>query len=180
MQKIVCIDHGHMAYNQYGVLDPGATGISSTEADIAYSVAEKLAEKLEENGYEAHIADSTDSLTARAHFANGIGADIFVSIHCNAAENHSAGGYEVWNTYGKNKSDTLADKIDEAMESIGLYNRGVKENNWTVIYETSMPSVLIELAFITNPEEERILINEQDKFVDAIFAGIEAYFTQEG
>ena len=94
--------------------------------------------------------------------ANASGADYFISIHCNAASSSAAHGTETY-IY---KADSQAKKLAEAIQAaaaaeLGTADRGVKTADFYVLRKTAMPALLIELAFVSNPEEEGLL-SDQD------------------
>ena len=163
----ICIDPGH------GGTQPGAVGPGGTmEKYITLSVALKLRDLLEQRGIDVIMTRETDKdvrtrqqpneLQARCDVANTANADVFISIHCNAAEDSRAHGTETWYSDKDNKSKVLANCIQtELVKQIGLRDRGVKQGNYYVTRYTKMPAVLVELAFISNPEEEKMLKNEE-------------------
>lgn len=159
----VCIDPGH------GGSQPGATGFAGTlEKNITLQVALRLRDVLKTAGVDVvmtreidkdvRTAKQPNELQARCDVANTANADVFISIHCNASNDSSAHGTETWYYPKDAKSKTLAQFIQtELVKQIGLRDRGVKQGNYYVTRYTKMPAVLVELAFISNPEEERLL-----------------------
>lgn len=174
---IVCLDPGH------GGKDPGAIGPSKTkEADINLKVAMLVAGLLvKEHGViMTRCDDSTIPLNNRVSIAKDMLADIYVSIHCNGVSNRTANGAETLHYPESKNGEQLAKAIHERfIASTGLRDRGIKERNLYVLRHTpkTMPAVMVELAFITNPEEERILLSEefQKKAANAIAEGIIQY-----
>jgi len=159
MMKIV-IDPGH------GGQDPGAVGPSGVrEKDVNLSVSRKLGDLMLAGGIQVHFTRLTDqevSLADRANMANNIGADYFISIHANAATSPTAHGTETYHYPGSTKGRELAQSVqEELVAATGLTNRGVKEENFYVLRVTSMPAILVELAFISNPEEEKLLTSSE-------------------
>lgn len=159
----ICIDPGH------GGSQPGAVGYTGTlEKDITLAVSLKLRDILKAQGCEVIMTRETDrdvstrvnqnELEARCDVANDAKADYFISIHCNAAESKTAHGTETWYSDKDNKSKVLANCIQtELVKEIKRADRGVKRGNYYVTNMTKMPAVLVELAFISNPEEEKLL-----------------------
>ncbi len=169
----IVIDPGH------GGRDPGAIGPSGLkEANVTLLVAMKVAEKLQGAGVEVKLTRTTDAfvdLQPRCDVSNTWGADYFVSIHCNAAGTPQARGTETYCYKFGGKGEVLAKAIQaELIAATGRANRGVKEANFYVLRKTNMPAVLTELAFISNPEEERLLASAayQEKCALAIAKGI--------
>lgn len=172
MAKKVFIDAGH------GGNDSGAIGVNNLyEKTINLSVAQKVVKLLKDQGLEVKISrdnDKTMSLQERTNMANNWNADCFVSIHCNAY-NGSAYGIE---TYGYNSSTTdLAKYIHEEVLKTEAYtlNRGVKTARFYVLRNTNMRAALIELAFIDNEKDAKILLEKQNLLSEGIAKGICKY-----
>lgn len=154
----VCIDPGH------GGRDPGAVGRISQEKNINLEVGRLLQNEL--TRYQAGIVmtrttDVDVSLQRRAEIANQNLCDWFISIHCNSAGTASARGIETYCYQRGGQGERMAQVIQNYLvrANPNTVNRGVKTANFYVLRNTSMPAVLIELMFISNPEEERILNN---------------------
>jgi len=180
----ICIDAGH------GGTQPGAVGYFGTkEKDITLQVALQLRDVLKNAGVDVVMTRESDKdvrtakqpneLQARCDVANNSKADVFISIHCNASNDSSAHGTETWYYPKDAKSKTLAQFIQtELVKQIGLKDRGVKQGNYYVTRYTKMPAVLVELAFISNPEEEVLLRNKafQRKCAVGVANGILLFF----
>lgn len=169
--KIVCIDPGH------GGKDPGAESGGVQEKDITLTVALKIGALL--TGYEVVYTRDEDvyvGLAERALIANQAKADLFVSVHCNSAPSASANGMEVYvHTTRSAASKRAASAIYDCLLPVsGLRGRGVKADNFAVLRETKMPAVLIELGFISNPDDRAKLTDSawQDDAAQAIADGI--------
>ncbi len=170
MRKI-CIDAGH------GGKDPGAVSGGVQEKDIALAVALKIGALL--TGYEVVYTRDEDvyvGLAERALIANQVSADLFVSVHCNSAPGTSANGMEVYVHTTRSAASTRAANAiyDRLLPASGLRGRGVKSKDLAVLRETAMPAVLVELGFISNPDDRAKLINFawQDDAARAIADGI--------
>ena len=151
-----------------GKPDPGAvnneTGLR--ECDVALAVGKSAANYLNMVGVETELLQS-DSLEEICNQANASGADIFVSIHCNAADAEEANGTETWACAGSSTGSTLAGCIkSQIVNALGTTDRGVK---------IATPAVLVELAFISNHDDEEILANKQDDLARAVARGITDY-----
>jgi N-acetylmuramoyl-L-alanine amidase len=177
----VCIDAGHGG-NDPGAVDPRGAGdaMRTKEADINLLVAHQIKMALESkcDVIMTRLSDETVSLQTRVSRANASKASLFVSIHCNAAANSDANGYEVWYCNGSAKSLALARRIHGSIkDNIGTRDRGVKAGNFYVLRKTSMPAVLVELGFVTNAVEERLLNDPEwtANMAQAIAKGIEDY-----
>ena len=212
--KIV-LDAGH------GGEDPGALGKRSREKDITLSVILKLGKLISDNCKDVEVLytrkkDVSVDLYKRARYANENHADLFISVHCNAAKNLSAHGVETYvmglhrseanlavarqenaailkeknyeNNYeGFNPNSTEASVIFSLYASAYLKNsailasavqknlvanthihdRNVQQAGFWVLYKVAMPSILIELGFISNYNEESILMDENAQNVMA-------------
>ena len=163
-QLIVCIDAGH------GGNDTGCEGSDGTiEKDDDLKLATALKYQLEAMGAKVVMTRSTDEwldLSERVHIANVSNADAFISIHRNSLDAGSAKGVEAWiNSVDSDNSYELAILIMEKLERVGISrNRGVKkgsigssEENYTINEKSSMPSVLLEMGFISSPTDNRLL-----------------------
>ncbi|MCF0152375.1 N-acetylmuramoyl-L-alanine amidase [Megasphaera sp.] len=162
--------------------DPGAvngeTGLR--ECDVALAVGESAESYLNAAGVETELLQS-DSLTEICEAANDSNADIFVSLHCNAAMAEEANGTETWACAGSYRGSVLASCIQsQLVDALDITDRGVKiatpgVNGLYVLTNTDMPAVLVELAFITNPGDEEILANAQDAMARAVARGVTDY-----
>ena len=145
---LVIIDAGH------GGEDPGAVGYV-TEKEINLAVAISLKYVLNNNNIKVIYTRSDDSfisLQERYEMANRLGGDLFISIHCNAAENPAAQGSECY--YYKGRDKRLAERLNKGVvEILGTRDRGIKHGKFAVIRKTTMPAVLLELGFVSNQED---------------------------
>lgn len=154
---LVCIDAGH-AKNTAGKRSFDGTLL---EYEFNRAVAKLLKYQLERHGvktiYSCDINTDKDiSLSERCRTANNAKADLFISIHANAygSEWNSANGWEIFHSENSAKGKQLATAIQKAsIPYLGLRNRGIKTNTFTVLINTAMPAVLIEHGFYTNKEE---------------------------
>ncbi len=183
IRKRVLIDPGH------GGPQPGAVGPSGLkEKHVALSVSGLIRDRLisAADVRMTRTADVGASLVVRADMANNWRADAFVSIHCNAAANRDAHGFEVFTAPGQNRSDVLAEEIIKAVAAAFPQMRiradttdgdRDKEANFTVITRARVPAALVELAFISNPREEDLLRQAafQERMAGAIAQGITAF-----
>lgn len=192
-RKKVTLDPGH------GGKDPGAIGPTGVmEKNITLPVCQKVAGYLLPAGIDVRLTHDTDSipwqtgninkdLAARCKIANDWGADIFVSVHTNSAANTTAHGNEIYTTSGQGSADALANCIHNRYKAAFpelTYREdwsdgdADKEAGFYVLKNTNMPAVLTELAFISNPQEEKLLASPefQAKAALAIAQGIGDYF----
>lgn len=220
------IDAGH------GGKDSGTRGVMSKEKDIALEIALELGEIIKEYLPDVEVIytrtnDDFIELDERSNIANKNGADLFISIHCNAVDySDKVQGTETW-IMGLHKSETnlnvakrensvilmeenyeekyegfdpndpashilfslyqnaylsnslkLAEKVEYQFDKrVGRHSRGVKQAGFVVLFKSSMPSVLIETGFLSNPKEERYLNDElgQTYIASGIFRAIRDY-----
>ena len=176
--RLVVLDAGH------GGEDSGALGVidgkTIMEKDITLSVTEKVRDILKGNNVDVEMTRDTDvkpSLDERAEFANSRNAYMFVSIHINANEKPEPNGIETYycksanvDGDGFNGKKLATDIQNNLISALNRNNRGVKTANFVVIKKTIMPAVLIELGFITNEEEVKLLVDDtyQQKAAQAI------------
>ncbi len=160
-QKVIVIDTGH------GGKDSGAIGVNYLQEkkvvlDIAMEIL-TLNKTIFENRFDIYLTRYTDtliSLSDRTKLAKALNADVFISLHCNHANNSSAKGVEV---YVPNSSSRFTDGaielglavLNESTINLGLKNRGVKIANFQVLRDSNLhyPSVLFEMGFISNTDE---------------------------
>jgi len=180
----IVVDVGH------GGTDRGARSHMPycEEKKICLLTARLLKQYLDQLGYHVVMTRNTDqflSLSKRVEIAKQSQANIFVSVHFNSSRATKANGIEVF--FCDSKEDKLragatkklADSIQNKLSRrTSATSRGVKKGNFYVIRETSMPAVLVEGGFISNPEE-RILLKTrayQEKVARGIADGIDQYF----
>ncbi len=178
--KIIVIDPGH------GGSDPGATGVTGLrEKVVNLSVAKELIPLLELAGADVvttRSGDHTVSNRARVEIANKAKADLYLSIHANAYSNPDSNGTETYYwSKGENAhaSRFLAHQLQREVTSVlGLRDRGVKSSNFYVLTNTIMSAVLVEIGFLTNPEEEELLSKPvtHRETAEAMYEGLKAYF----
>lgn len=223
---VVAIDPGH------GGQDPGAIGpTGKREKDVTLAVARELARQVNATpGLKAYLTRDSDvfiPLPMRAQKARANKADIFISIHADAAENRSATGSSVYVLSTKGASSQrarwLADKENAAdlvggvrlqqtegtlanvlldlaqsgymkasedaaghvlggLKRIGNNHKpNIERANFAVLRTSDMPAMLVETAFISNPDEERRLIDPayQRKIAGAVLDGVHTFFSRQ-
>lgn len=183
--KVICLDAGH------GGSDPGAIGPSGTmEKDNTLAITLLLRDILESNGATVILTRDTDrnvsfpdastneDLAARVEIAADANADIFISIHNDSFTSNTAMGTTTFH-YGDAKSAKLATLVQKNLVSeLGTKDHSQRFASFYVIRYTKMTAILIEVAFISNPEEEVLLssIDGRSKIAESIFQGIVSYF----
>ena len=223
---VVAIDPGH------GGQDPGAIGpTGKREKDVTLAVARELARQVNATpGLKAFLTRESDvfiPLPMRAQKARANKADIFISIHADAAENRSATGSSVYVLSTKGASSQrarwLADKENAAdlvggvrlqqtegtlanvlldlaqsgymkasedaaghvlggLKRIGKNHKpNIERANFAVLRTSDMPAMLVETAFISNPDEERRLIDPayQRQIAGAVLDGVHTFFSRQ-
>ena len=195
LNKVVYLDAGHGGY------DPGASYFGISEKSLTLAIQSRVKAKLEAEGYQVMTTRTSDTyvdLTDRSRAANASESDIFVSIHNNASGSSAAQGIETYYyqpyaeypsrinaTYHANPtrlsmSDTLANAIQSSLiNATGAQNQGVKRQTFAVLRETTAPAVLLELGFLSNPQEAARLSTSayQETLANAIVAGIKRYYS---
>lgn len=175
MTKKIALDAGH------GGKDPGAIGVTGTkEKDFALTMVKKIEQRLKDNKKVSAVLtrdnDKFLELSERVSIAKKKKVDIFISMHANSSGT-GASGTESF--YTREDSKALADILHKHLiGATGLRDRKAQKKNLHVTRETNMPAVLLETAFINNPEDEKKLFDPafQDRVADAIVAGIYEYF----
>jgi N-acetylmuramoyl-L-alanine amidase len=171
--KIV-LDAGH------GGHDSGAVSITGKfEKDFTLSMVKKVKALLEQvPGVEVlttRIDDTFVELDDRAAFANDNKADVFVSIHGN---NYTATTAGVETYYGRDDSIALANQIHPyILAATGFPDRKVRQEDFRVVLKTTMPAVLLEVGYLSNPEEEAPMYTEafQDRVAAAIVKALKDF-----
>lgn len=177
-KKVVVIDAGH------GGSDPGALRNDVLEKTIVLQIAKLVEQKLKNQGAVVYMTRSDDtfvSLSDRVVFSNNREPDVFVSIHINACENETVNGIETH--YYKDDSIDFAKQIHKSILSrINDKDRGIFKSRFYVIRNTESPSVLLELGFISNSEERKLMQTKgkQEAFAEAITEGIINYINSIG
>jgi N-acetylmuramoyl-L-alanine amidase len=179
--QVVVVDPGH------GGIDAGARGPGGTsEADIVLAISQNLAVFLRQGGArvfltregeEAPEGESGDDLVERVRLARRVGADIFVSIHANAFNDQEYGA-QVFFTPGSKEGERLAVAIQEEIRRL-LKNteREPLSLDAFVLRNLNIPAVIVEVGFLSNPREEKLLRDKdyQRKMAFAIYLGIARY-----
>ena len=168
----VVIDAGHGGHDRGGM-----PGQRISEKIYALDVSKRLKAKLEEAGVKTVMTRSGDyfvSLSGRCAIANRRRGAIFVSIHFNAAPREGANGIETY--YYSRQSASLAAAIHRrVLAAAGTENRGVRRRGFYVIRNTRGPSVLLELGFLTNRREGKLIAgsaSHRQGLADAVARGI--------
>ncbi|MFJ7840547.1 N-acetylmuramoyl-L-alanine amidase [Lysinibacillus sphaericus] len=171
----IVVDPGH------GGNDHGTTGQRGTdEKDITLKTASLLASKLSAAGANVVMTRESDEYVAlrkRVSIAHQHDADAFISIHYDATDNSSISGFTSY--YLNNNQKGLAEAIHNGLASkINLKDRGTQQGNYLVLRENRQKAVLIELGFLSNANEERVITTAKfrEQASLGIYQGILDYF----
>lgn len=177
---LIFLNAGHDILKDSGAVN-STWGV--TEAQIVRTVTYMVEMRLREAGHRV-LTMQQDNLCGESGpysesvcgKANSWGADIFVSIHCNSAWTNLATGTETYCWALGGEGSLLAQKIqDHIVVDLEMANRGVREANYIVLRETSMPAVLVELGFINNTNDVAKLCSRKEDFAKAVADGILEY-----
>lgn len=170
----VVIDPGH------GGKDNGATGASGNfEKNFTLEIAREVEELAkQESQIEVYLTRAEDRFISsvdreRPEIANQLGADLLISIHGNTYEDPSVSGTVTY--YYHDNSKFLAEIMQKHMvQTTRFQDRGVKKEEFFVLKDTDMPAVLIEMGYLTNPQEEMEMLSEdlQNLIASSIIDGI--------
>ena len=205
--KLIAIDAGHQQKGNFAK-EPIAPGASETKAKVAsgtsgvstkipeyevtLDVSLLLEKELKARGYDVVMIRRTNDVdisnSERAQIANDAQADAFIRIHCNGLDNSSAKGALTMCQTSSNKycgdlyrqSRLLSDcVIDSLCRQTGAKNLGVSEtDSMSGINWCRVPVTIVEMGFMTNPEEDKLLCDAgyQEKLAIGIANGIDNYF----
>ncbi len=184
----IFIDQGHNPVNP----NAGAEGNGLREQDLTFVIGRLTADLLRSDPrFEVRTSRSTadeilgtsnlTSLSARVNAANEWGADWFVSLHTNAYSGSAASGVEAFvysvGSPGFRMGENIVTQI--SLET-GLTERGTfARPSLYVLRRTAMPAVLVEMGFISNPNDARLMKNEPERFARGVYQGILNYYGLE-
>ncbi|WP_216829897.1 peptidoglycan-binding protein, partial [Alkalihalobacterium elongatum] len=174
----IIIDAGH------GGSDSGAIGVNGLkEKDVVLDISKRVEKKLKAAGATVIMTRSTDvfiTLDERVRIGNNSNASSFVSIHANSFNKSARGVETYWNRSSSSSlSKSLAEEIQkELVKAMETTDRGVKEGNFRVIREITIPSVLVEVGFIDNNSDGAKLAQSRyrERIADAIYKGTVTYY----
>lgn len=154
----IVLDPGH------GGNDGGTVGVRKTEEKgLTLKTAELLSKHLQAAGAEVHMTRQSDvyvDLRQRVAEAHNVSADAFISIHYDATEDNSVSGFTSYYMHGYQQE--LAGYLNDGLGSkLTIRDRGVQPGNYLVLRENRQAAVLVELGFLSNYSEERIIASEQ-------------------
>lgn len=175
--KTIILDPGH------GGVDNGTTGANGTlEKNLTIKTAKLLYDKLRAAGANVFLTRTNDSyisLPTRVSYAQGLRADAFISLHYDSNFERSVKGMTTY--YYHSFQKPLADMLSASIVSeTGMSNRGVRFGDFHVIRENSQKAVLIEMGYLSNPNEEITLNTSQfqESVTTGIYNGLARYFKE--
>jgi N-acetylmuramoyl-L-alanine amidase len=179
---VIFVDAGH------GGNDPGAVGNGIQEKDVVLPISLKLGQALQSMGYTVYYTRTNDveiDLEPRVAAAERINADVFVSVHANslAPGNSGINGVETYHSRNSTVGRELASYVhSQIISGTGASDRSVRGAGFYVIARTSMPAILVETGYVTNPTEARNLNSPdyQKRMADAIARGIDQFMRVRG
>lgn len=190
MAHVIVIDPGH------GGIDPGKIGAgNSLEKEINLSIAMYTKKELEEEGYGVILTRDDDSglyadtdrnkkaadMKKRCEIIEESGADILVSIHQNSFTDKEVSGAQVFYYRHSEEGRILADSIQQSfitMVDDSNTRKSKANDDYYMLLHTKCPAVIVECGFLSNPDEEKLLLSQeyQKNIAKAITAGIKDYF----
>jgi N-acetylmuramoyl-L-alanine amidase len=182
----IFIDQGH---NPPGAVNAGAEANGVNEGEVNYNVGIYLAQMLNDDyRFEARTSrtspdqvlgtSNATSLAERVRMANEWPANYFISIHCNSNPNPAINGTEVYVFELYSQSYVFGEFVlNGIVDYVGMNNNGLRINSSLfVLRRTNMPSILVELGYLTNYEDAQKLRDRQYDFAYGIYRGILNYF----
>ncbi|WP_191991716.1 N-acetylmuramoyl-L-alanine amidase [Bacillus aerolatus] len=175
--KTIILDPGH------GGIDGGTTGMQGTfEKFITLKTSERLYHKLKQAGANVILTRSDDryvSLPSRVAAAKYHRADAFISLHYDSTHHIGANGFTTY--YYHNYQKQLAKNVNRGLDQIlPIKNRGARQGDYYVLRENSQPAILLELGYLSNPQEESIVVTSpyQELVTNGIYNGLNSYFNE--
>lgn len=171
-RPLVVIDAGHGGFDRGGI-----PGQRVAEKNMALDVAQRLAKKLHGAGYRVVMTRDSDvfvSLPGRVAIANSYRHAIFVCIHFNSSTRAGANGIETY-YYRKDSMTLAADIHRNVIGGAPTENRGIRRRGYYVLRKTTIPGVLVECGFLTNPGEARLVLTSsyREKLAEEISRGVQ-------
>ena len=184
--KVVVIDAGHGGY------DPGVLGTGdSQEADINLVIAKKLEEYCRQAGMTVLMSRTTDQALAdtkaedlRLRAQLGESADLFISLHCNGyPDSDTLHGVQVFYQKGNEAGQLLAETIQSSLQQTleNTDRTALPHSDSYLLKHITAPAAIVEMGFLSNPEEETLLQNEtyQWQMAWGIYQALNTFFQVE-
>ena len=146
------LDAGH------GGIDPGTEAAHISEKDINLAITKRMAELMQEAGATITMIRETDEyvdLADRSYKGNQTSADLFLSLHCNYFEGDSTiDGLEVYYHRNSDISRQYAENLTQVLKDANVISmRSASKQNMQVLRNSSLPAIMVEMGFLSNPEE---------------------------
>lgn len=186
--KVIYLDPGH------GGIDSGATYKNILEKDINLTLCQKLKLALSNEGATVYLTRETDKdlsirnkhrkrsdLISRAYLINKTKPDIYISIHQNYIANTKWKGTQIFYNTRNKENKNIALKLTKYLKEKTSNVREPKENNTYYMYRfIDSPGVLIEVGFLSNPDDRYRLTHEkyQDIIIENLIYSIKKYFSE--
>ena len=187
---VVAIDAGH------GGIDGGATGGVSgvSESEINLSIAKKLRAVFERGGFSVVMTRTSEAglyglasdgfkrrdMAARVKTVNDSKADILISVHLNTFSDHTRRGAQVFFRAGDSKGEELAACVQKSLNEMEecVKKASALTGDYYILNETFIPSIICEYGFLSNPEDERLLLTDeyQKSLALSTFQGVLLFF----
>ncbi len=169
--RSIVIDAGHGGIDRGGI-----PGQEVAEKAMALDVAQRVAKKLRAADYRVIMTRDTDifvPLSSRVAIANSHPDAEFVCIHFNSATRVGANGIETY-YYRSDSAQLAADIHRQVVGGTETDNRGIRRRGFYVLRRTSIPSVLVECGFLTNPEEAQLALQSsyRERLAERIVNGV--------
>ena len=187
----VVLDAGHGGRDSGAVVENEDGDVILHEKDIALDVVLRVEQLLKAKDIDVILTrsddvylgkDTKDNLLKRCRIANDANAGLFISIHTNSFANEEANGTEICYTsasaglFGMKSLDVAKKILTPLVGATSLKNRGTMDRpRLAVLKYTSMPATLLELGFISNPDDREVLLDDEklDEISVAIADSIE-------
>lgn len=181
---VVCIDAGH------GGRDGGCVGTvtGAKESDLALSISKKLADYLTKNNFAVVMTRENENglygdgknkkqedMEARKKIINSSNADLVISIHLNSFSDSSVCGAQVFYDASDDNSKKFAEDVQATLSGmLASSNKQVKTGDFFLLQCRDVPSVLVECGYLSNPNEEALLITDryQQKVAYSLYCGV--------
>lgn len=187
--KVIILDAGH------GGKDNGAQNGQIIEKELNLKLVKKLEKELVSRGATVYLTREVDKdlstttvnrkrsdLYNRAEYINKISPDMYISLHLNSTTNSAWRGFQIFYTNKNTDNKIIAEMITDYIGSNISNVRQIKQDNTYYMYKyIKSPGVLIEAGFISNPNDNYLLRQEnyQDKLIKLIADAIEIYFNKK-
>jgi N-acetylmuramoyl-L-alanine amidase len=175
----VVVDPAHGGEDA-GVLGPNGT----REAEVMFRVARELEAALAASGVAVYLTRDENTgreVTERAALANGLGADVFISLHAASHTDPAASGAATF-YYGNERFESelgarLADLVQAEVCTLGLIDGRTHPKTWPILRETRMPAIQVEPCYLSNPDDEKLIVDAgfQHRLANAIAEAVRRF-----